>query len=96
LQLCGRSDFSSWHLLEGFIHYSFAELFFLRVVVLLALVPGEMVVMYLFRVGRLYGDILTCIEFQVCILYVNIIILCESVKWKCRKSFFQASLIYDL
>jgi hypothetical protein len=32
----------------------------------------------------------------VCILYVNIIISCESVKWKCRKSFFRVFLIYDL
>jgi hypothetical protein len=48
------------------------------------------------RAGRLWWRWLAWLEFGVCILYVNIIISCESVKWKCRKSFFRVFLIYDL
>jgi hypothetical protein len=33
------------------------------------------------------GDMADMAGVWVCILYVNIIISCESVKWKCRKSF---------
>jgi hypothetical protein len=48
------------------------------------------------RAGRLWWHGWHWLEFGVCILYVNIIISCESVKWKCRKSFFRVFLIYDL